>query len=219
MNFLKSLLGKSKIDDLIEGYEIFLPPNNKNGSYISVVEAEENLKWFLDVKNERLKNLNDRLNKLGIFDISFNNEKTEIIERYFNNLFKNELVKYKKFQFEASPGWSDREIENQMPSIGFLTDVAILCGDIIISKQNMLAWGVDLDSFSVKNKSTTLGRLVLFTPADLAASRPAIALDVRSWVIESMWEIARNRKSRGFLRKNYFKFMTDSIGGGYHRFF
>tara|TARA_R110001606_G_scaffold249771_2_gene397657 strand:+ start:1842 stop:2501 length:660 start_codon:yes stop_codon:yes gene_type:complete len=219
MKFFSSVFGSRTIKKLMENNEPFLPPHLLRTFPLSREQANENLRWFLEVKDQRLANFADNLRNFGFSEIENLSENYAEAELQLDSWFKNTLSKYRKLRKIAAPQWEARELDNPQPAIGFLTDVAILCGELIIARQPLLQWDVDYDAFSVRKKASTLGSIVLFTPRELNPTGVSLALDVRSIVIFAMWEVARNRNAPVFLRRNYFSLISDTIEGRYHQKF
>lgn len=219
MTFFSSVFGGGKVKKLMGNNDPFLPPHLLRTFPLSREQANENLRWFLEVKDQRLANFADNLKNFGFSEIENLSENYAEAELQLDSWFKNTLSKWRKLRTITAQQWETRELDNPQPAIGFLTDVSILCGELIIARQPLLQWDVDYDAFSVRNKASTLGSIVLFTSRELNPTGVSLALDVRSIVIFDMWEVARNRNAPVFLRKNYFSFISDAIEGGYHRKF
>lgn len=198
----------------LQSYPPYEAPYRGPPSALTIMQAEANLQYLLTHKEQRLRDLSRFLGGMGV-DITTALNGGDVgpaldalhvwAKREFPKIHDPEIAKRSVWLASTRTG---REIV-----YSFLMDIALLLGELVITRRPDFRWGLDLDPDNVLDEMYSVKRCVVQIPKAEPFPAPII-LDFEEIVVGQYW----NARSPVFgLLNDLARPVKDAISGAYER--
>ena len=158
---------ESRLKRLLADYPPYRIPHRGPGRRLTLAEAEENLAYLLDHKEERLAIVRALLTR---FDLDAAAElAADDLRPVLDGLWRWSCAEWPAVYdpaFVPIDVWLNSSREGPEIIFSMLMDVAILLGELVLVRRSDYRWALDLDPQNAADEMVSWQRPVLLRPAD-----------------------------------------------------
>jgi hypothetical protein len=223
MRWLPSLAGRSKLERRLSSYAPYQAPFPGDPLKLSVDQVQANLDYLLDHRAERLARLGELLADDDIdvrAGLAADDCKPLLVA--VHGWAKTEWPGIHDRRIASIRGWRASTRTGAEIVYSLLMDVAILLGELIVTRRPQFVWSLDLDPengpgsdpASPDDAMETYKRPVVQIPKGGPFPAP-ITLDVEAIVV---YKYLKAREPVTWLLNDFHRVVDDAVSGAYERF-
>jgi hypothetical protein len=214
--WLDSVLGKrraeSRLAQQLLSYPAYAAPHAGPPSGWTREQAQDNLQYLLDHREQRLAAIGALLQREGI-DVqpALAGGDAAPLLAALQRWALEQWPRIRRPQFTSRDAWLRSTRAGDDIAYSMLMDLAILVGELIVRRRPSIQWGLDLDEVNGRDGMVTFMRPVLLAPRQGLAPEP---LDVEAIVVGRLRNIDSPTEA---LVDNWAQLFNQAVSGAYER--